>query len=68
VRWRQAFLSQKAQEGDVRWTVDRPDDYAFVAAVYDALYPTDRAFTSQAVRAFLRGRSDLANFGGDRRV
>jgi spore coat polysaccharide biosynthesis protein SpsF len=68
VRWRQAFLSQEAEEGDVRWTVDRPDDYAFVAAVYDALYPADRAFTSEAVRAFVRRRADLANFGGDRRV
>ncbi len=35
--YRQAFLSQAADEGEVRWTVDYPDDYAFVAAVYDAL-------------------------------
>jgi spore coat polysaccharide biosynthesis protein SpsF len=31
LRWSQAFLSQAAiHEGEVRWTVDRPDDYAFV--------------------------------------
>jgi spore coat polysaccharide biosynthesis protein SpsF len=67
-RWKQAFLSQAAHDGEVRWTVDRPDDYAFVAAVYDALYPTDRAFTSNAVRAFVRSRAELGQFGGDRRV
>jgi spore coat polysaccharide biosynthesis protein SpsF len=66
--YRQAFLSQGPEEGDVRWTVDFPHDYAFVAAVYDALYPTHRAFTSDDVRAFLRSRPDLADYGGERRV
>ncbi len=67
-RWRQVFHSQDADEGEVRWTVDRPDDYAFVAAVYDALYAGNRAFTSQDVRDFVRSRPDLAMYGGDRRV
>ena len=66
--YRQAFLSQTAEEGDVRWTVDRPDDYQFMMAVYDALHPADPAFTSDDVRAFVRSRPDLANLGGDRRV
>jgi spore coat polysaccharide biosynthesis protein SpsF len=48
--------------------VDFPHDYDFVAAVYDALYPTNPAFTSDDVRAFVRGRPDLANYGGERRV
>ena len=66
--YRQAFLSQAADEGGVRWTVDYPDDYAFVAAVYDALWPADPAFTSDDVRALVRARADLARFGGERRV
>ena len=66
--YRLSFLSQAAEEGDVRWTVDFPHDYDFVAAVYDALYPTNPAFTSDDVRAFVRGRPDLANYGGERRV
>jgi spore coat polysaccharide biosynthesis protein SpsF len=66
--YRQAFLSQAADEGEVRWTVDYPDDYTFVAAVYDALYPTNPAFTSDDVRALVRARPDLAHFGGARRV
>lgn len=67
-RYRLAFHSQPVDEGEVRWTVDRPDDYAFMAAVYDALYKGDRAFTSDAVRRFVRSRPDLAAYGGDRRI
>ncbi|MDP1631820.1 MAG: glycosyltransferase family protein [Caulobacter sp.] len=67
-RYRLAFHSQPVDEGEVRWTVDRPDDYAFMATVYDGLYKKDRAFTADAVRKFVRGRPDLATFGGDRRV
>jgi spore coat polysaccharide biosynthesis protein SpsF len=66
--YRQAFLRQAADEGEVRWTVDYPDDYAFAAAVYDALYRANPAFTSDDVRALLRSRPDLAWFGGERRV
>ncbi len=64
----QVFLSQDVDEGEVRWTVDRPDDLAFVRAVYGALYAEKPDFTSDDVRAFVRERPDLAMFGGDRRV
>ena len=67
-RFMVARLEQAADEGDVRWTVDRPDDLDFVRAVYDGLYPADPAFTSDDVRAFVRNRPDLAALGGDRRV
>jgi spore coat polysaccharide biosynthesis protein SpsF len=61
-------LEQAADEGDVRWTVDRPDDLDFVRAVYDGLYAANPAFTSDDVRAFVRSRPDLAALGGDRRA
>lgn len=67
-RYRLAWLPSPAGDADVRWTVDRPDDYAFVAAVYDALYAANRAFTSDDIRAFLADRPDLAAYGGDRRL
>ena len=67
-RFQVASLEQVADEGDVRWTVDRPDDLEFVRAVYDGLYAANPAFTSDDVRAFVRGRPDLADLGGDRRV
>jgi spore coat polysaccharide biosynthesis protein SpsF len=66
--YRVARLEPPVDEGDVRWTVDRPDDYAFVVEVYDALYPASPAFSSEDVRAFVLSRPDLVNFGGDRRV
>ena len=66
--YRQAFLSQAADEGEVRWTVDYPADYDFVVAVYDALYAANPAFSSDDVRDFVRSRPDLARLGGERRV
>jgi spore coat polysaccharide biosynthesis protein SpsF len=67
-RFAQDFISQAADEGEVRWTVDRPDDLAFVRAVYAALYPGKRDFGSEDVRAFVRARPDLHRLGGDRRI
>jgi spore coat polysaccharide biosynthesis protein SpsF len=67
-RFRMASFAQAADEGEVRWTVDRPDDLEFVRAVYDALYETAPTFSSDAIRAFVRSRPDLAMLGGDRRV
>jgi len=64
----QDFISQDADEGEVRWTVDRPDDLEFVRAVYAALYPGKRDFGSEDVRAFVRSRPDLAMLGGERRI
>ena len=67
-RFAVAGLEQAADEGDVRWTVDRPDDLDFVRAVYEELYAAKPAFTSDDVRALVRSRPDLANLGEDRRV
>lgn len=66
--WSSRALLREPDQGDVRWAVDGPADYAFVAAVYDALYPSNRAFTSADVRALLAEREDLATFGGVRRL
>lgn len=35
-----------------RWTVDTPEDFAFVSAVYEALYPANPAFTTDDVLAW----------------
>jgi spore coat polysaccharide biosynthesis protein SpsF len=64
----QDFISQAVDEGEVRWTVDRPDDLEFVRAVYAALYHRAPGFGSGDVRAFVRSRPELALFGGDRRI
>jgi spore coat polysaccharide biosynthesis protein SpsF (cytidylyltransferase family) len=67
-RWSSLALLAQPDQGEVRWAVEGPADYAFVAAVYDALYPNNRAFTSADVRQLLVQRPDLATFGGVRRL
>jgi len=67
-RWSSLALLAQPDQGEVRWAVESPADYAFVAAVYDALYPANRAFTSADVRRLLETRPDLATFGGVRRL
>jgi spore coat polysaccharide biosynthesis protein SpsF len=64
----QDFISQEQDEGEVRWTVDRPDDLEFVRQVYAALYPRTPDFGSEDVRTLVRARPDLQMAGGDRRV
>lgn len=59
---------QEADEGELRWTVDLPEDLAFVSEVYEALYPETPAFTSEDVRRLLRSRPELANAGAMRRI
>jgi spore coat polysaccharide biosynthesis protein SpsF len=41
-----------------RWTVDTPEDFAFVTAVYEALYPRNPAFTSEDVLAWQAAHPD----------
>jgi spore coat polysaccharide biosynthesis protein SpsF len=67
-RYRIARLEPPVDEGEVRWTVDRPDDYEFVAAVYGALYPATPAFTSDEVRDWVRAHPQWSQWGGDRRL
>jgi spore coat polysaccharide biosynthesis protein SpsF len=67
-RYRIARLEPPVDEGHVRWTVDRPDDYVFVTAVYDALYPMNEAFTSDDIRHFVRVSPSWHNYGGDPRI
>jgi spore coat polysaccharide biosynthesis protein SpsF len=62
-RFALAGLTQDRDESQVRWTVDLPSDLAFVRAVYEALYPRDPAFTSDDIRALVRGRPDLHSLG-----
>ena len=47
----QGELVQDRDESALRWTVDTPEDYAFVEKVYAALYPTKPDFTSDDIRA-----------------
>lgn len=50
-RFSRAELVQARDDSALRWTVDTPEDFAFVERVYDVLYPVKPAFTSDDVRA-----------------
>ena len=50
-RFTQGELVQARDESHLRWTVDTPEDFAFVERVYAALYPAKPDFTSDDVRA-----------------
>jgi spore coat polysaccharide biosynthesis protein SpsF len=67
-RYRLEGYAQARDEGELRWTVDLPEDHQFASEVYDGLYPANPAFSTDDVRAFLAGRPDLADFGGHRRI
>jgi spore coat polysaccharide biosynthesis protein SpsF len=43
-----------------RWTIDYDEDYCFISAVYDALYPQNPYFGLADILALLAQRSDIA--------
>jgi len=51
-----------------RWTVDYPEDLAFVTAVYEALYGPGRVFTTGDVLTLLEQRPDIARINAERAV
>jgi spore coat polysaccharide biosynthesis protein SpsF len=57
-RFRIASLSRAPSLAHLRWTVDVPEDLAFVREVYAQLYPAHPAFTSDEVVALARNSSE----------
>jgi spore coat polysaccharide biosynthesis protein SpsF len=52
--------SERPETGELRLTVDTPDDLALIRAVFDELYPKDPAFGLDDILALLDARPDLA--------
>lgn len=50
---------------DLRLTVDTPEDFALVTAIYEALYPQNAAFGLADIVAFLESRPELAAINRD---
>jgi spore coat polysaccharide biosynthesis protein SpsF len=44
----------------LRWTLDEPEDYVLVAAVYAALHRDDATFTTEEVLTYLSTRPEIA--------
>lgn len=49
----------------LRWTVDEPADFQVVDAIYRALYPTNRAFTTSDILAYLATHPEIARLNID---
>jgi spore coat polysaccharide biosynthesis protein SpsF len=49
----------------LRWTVDEPRDFAFVTAIYEALYPANPAFGTDDILRLLQQCPELARMNGD---
>ncbi len=43
-----------------RWTIDYPEDYDFISAVYDGLYPRNPLFTLEEILAYLDDNPQVA--------
>lgn len=59
-RFPQAHLVHAEDLGALRWTVDRPEDFAFVRTVFRELHPVDPDFGMAEVLELLACRPDLA--------
>jgi spore coat polysaccharide biosynthesis protein SpsF len=56
---------QSDDHAELRWTVDYPDDFAFVERVYNELYPADPAFGQADVLALLDRHPELRRLRSD---
>jgi spore coat polysaccharide biosynthesis protein SpsF len=59
-RFRLGYVSDAPSLAHLRWTVDLPEDLAFVRYVYETLYPRNPAFTSAEIAALPRNSSGAA--------
>jgi spore coat polysaccharide biosynthesis protein SpsF len=48
-----------ADLSDLRWTVDEPADFELVRRIFERLYPTNKAFSTNDVLAFLDANPEL---------
>ena len=60
-------VHQDIDQSHLRWTVDFPEDFELVRAIYAALYPSDRAFTTDDVMQLLDERPELTVLNAARR-
>lgn len=64
---RSVAVRQAVDLSALRWTLDTPDDYVFIAAVYEALYPARPDFDSRDVYHLLTRRPELIHLAPDLR-
>jgi spore coat polysaccharide biosynthesis protein SpsF len=63
-RFRLGNLAQPTDLSHLRWVVDEPADFAFISAIYEALYANNPAFDIADVLRLLAERPDIAGMMG----
>ncbi len=63
-RYRFGDLMQPQDLSSQRWVVDDPEDFVFITAIYEALYPENPTFTTTDILALLERRPDIAALMG----
>ena len=58
-RFQTESVRQDRDLSEMRWTVDQPEDLAFVRAVYEDLYPANAAFSTDDILSLLQRRPEL---------
>lgn len=64
-RYRIGHYKQDRDFSWLRWTVDRPEDFTLVEAIYEELYPANPAFSTDDVLALLARKPELAAINAD---
>ena len=59
-RFRVGNVEAEQDLSGLRWTVDEPEDFAFVTAVYERLYPDNPAFRTPEILALLHHEPEIA--------
>lgn len=59
-------LKDSQDRSALRWTVDYPEDYAFVTRVFEALYPCNLAFTAKDIYRLLAEHPEIAALNAHR--
>jgi spore coat polysaccharide biosynthesis protein SpsF len=63
---RRGNLTDLLDRSNLRWTVDFPEDLAFVSRVFEELYPDDPAFGADDVHRLLAAHPEIAALNADR--
>ena len=64
-KYRIANFAGEVNLSDLRWTVDTPEDYAFIKEIYDELYPKNPNFDIDDVMSYLQGHPERTRTAKD---
>jgi spore coat polysaccharide biosynthesis protein SpsF len=63
---RRGSLTDWVDRSDLRWTVDFPEDFAFVSRVFEELYPSNRGFGAEDIHRLMLAHPEIAALNANR--